>query len=778
MQRTTSVLAITLGAIAILGLLGVIHGLPAYATFFVSALAIILFPGVVLSVVAPSRTDFLSLPELLALWFVLGTGLLAMCGFVGLALHARLNHLTLALSSVYAAFIILLVVRMLVKRTGSPDSDELQAQRVDETSQQPTQAHPRPSVQRSTRRLTCIILLAVAIGSALITLATPRDVDDWYYLAYVRDFVAGHALRSEDAILDMGHPASPRIWYASWWVVEAMLSKATGVDPVACHQIFLPLLLVPFTVLAFFMLSRQVFRSERRALLGCLFQVLFYLSSAYPYNSTGWLVFCRISQDKALACFGVVPVVIALALRFMRVRGGISPGTGAPGAPRAVTSGTATSGVSTSSPSTSSPSTSSPFTPWSFVSGTFTSSASVGSGSTFGLYVFALVSSALIHPLALVWSGLAVMPFALVETLRERSRTAAVTLILLVLPIMSSGAFLARGMNEVSAELERKALKQTEAAKQMEAEREAEDLSPVEAQLQTGRVRQVRGEAGTFSFHLPGDGFSWSSSEADYSTTLRHKGKPVAANPLYITRYPLAGVGLILTFFLFFYVRRHRSARFLISTTLAILVLAFVPMAATLSARVLTWKLVYRLAWIFPWGLTIGFFVSRIKLRFLPTWVPPWAILVLVALALARGNPDNYVKALGDWRHMARPQPQAVDALRFLGTEPSPQGVVLASPGVSRFIPAFLADAYPATYRGSGTLPRKRLEALLNSSILTPDAVEEIKQAQCKYVLVETSSPLARALSQSSLDLGRSDFRLMHENEQYAVWKLTPSRYQ
>jgi hypothetical protein len=321
-------------------------------------------------------------------------------------------------------------------------------------------------------------------------------------------------------------------------------------------------------------------------------------------------------------------------------------------------------------------------------------------------------------------------------------------------------------MNEVSAELERKALKQTEAAKQMEAEREAEDLSPAEAQ---GRM---------FSFYLPGGSFSWSSSEADYSTTLRHKGKPVAANPLYITRYPLAGVGLILTFFLFFYVRRHRSARFLISTTLAILVLAFVPMAATLSARVLTWKLVYRLAWIFPWGLTIGFFVSRIRLRFIPSWVPPWAILVLVALALARGNPDNYVKALGDWRLMARPQPQVIDALRFLGTEPSPQGVILASPGVSRFIPAFLADAYPATYRGSGTLPRKRLEALLNSSTLTPDTVEEIKRAQCKYVLVETSSPLARALSQSSLDLGRSDFRLMHENEQYAVWKLTPSRYQ
>jgi len=543
-----------------------------------------------------------------------------------------------------------------------------------------------------------------------------------------------------------------------------MLSRATGVDPVPCHQIYLPVLLAPFAVLAVFLLARQVFASERAAILGCMLQVLFYLSSAYPYNSTGWLVFCRTSQDKAVACFVVVPVVTALALRLIKERTNkmseAPPAAGSPCTPRDVASSSPASGDS----------------------GPHGAFGSIASG-TLGLYGSALVASVLIHPLALAWSSVAIIPFALVEVIRQRCRSAIATLGMLTVPVLICGGLVASGMSEVSSELETKAVRQTREAKQIQAAQEAEDQDELEPSERQPGSKQV-GRQGTFrflGFYLPGTGIPWASTKGDFSTTLRHKGEPMIANPLYITRYPLAFAGLILTCLLFFYARRSRSARFLLATTLTIILFTFVPGASALSAKALTWKMVYRLAWILPWGLTLGFFVSRVRLRGLragaAAWVPSAAIVVLAALALARGNPANYARPLVERRSLERPQPLAVDALKVLGTEPAPQGVVLASQGMSSMIPAFLADAYPTTYRGLGTVPRKRLEALLSLGTLTAAAVEEIRQAQCKYVVLETVWPLARALSQADRDQAGQDpaghvLHRIYENEQYRIWRV------
>jgi hypothetical protein len=706
MQRSTGFVAIALGTIAILALLGILRPLPAYVGFFAGALAIVLFPGALLTLAAPSFTASLSLPELLALRFVLGTGILAVCGLGGLASHGRVGHILIALAIGYACAVVLIAARLILRR--------------------PPERPPVKQQNGSARRLVSILILGAAIGAGLLTLFTPRDVDDWHYLAYIRDFAADHPLRSENAVIDMGHPAPARIWYASWWAAEAMLSRATGVDPVPCHQIYLPVLIAPFAVLAVFFMAKQVFRSERAALVGAALQVLFYLSSAYPYNSPGWMVFCRSSQDKALACFVAVPVVVALALRFMRERSGDGG---------AIRSGTLT------------------------------------------LYVFALAAAVLIHPLALVWSGVAVVPFALLEAARQKSRAAMATLGLLVAPLVVSGALVASGMSEVSGELGIKAARQTREAKQAQVVSELEDRDKTEA---------AEGLPGPAHFYLPGSSFPWASSKGDFSTTLRRRGEPIAANPSYITRYPLAAAGLILTCLLFIYVRRSRSARFLVATTLTIIVLAFVPGVAALSARALTWKLVYRLAWMLPWGLTLGFFAARVRLRGLtaraPSWVPSAVILVAVTLALARGNPANYVRSLLEFRSLERPQPVEVDALRALGREPAPQGVVLASQGMSGMIPAFVADAYPATYRGEGALPRKRTEALLGMDTLTEAALGELRQAQCRYLLLESAGRLAAAIGraeqsqsgQEQTDPSRTPqgFRLIYQNQRYVIWKM------
>ncbi len=93
------------------------------------------------------------------------------------------------------------------------------------------------------------LIAILALGTALTTLLTPRNSDDWYYLAYIADYVDGKPMLSEEAIADMGNPPSPRALYGAWWVVEASLARMAGIEPAKCHQVYLPPLIVAFSVL-------------------------------------------------------------------------------------------------------------------------------------------------------------------------------------------------------------------------------------------------------------------------------------------------------------------------------------------------------------------------------------------------------------------------------------------------------------------------------------------------------------------------------------------------
>ena len=657
-----------LGLVAILALLGILAFLPDGVAFFVGSLSIILFPGIVLTnLIAPSSTQSSAFPERAAIWFVVGTGALVVLGFAGLLVHARLSHLVLAAIAGYALATILVM----------------------------TNKMPRPSAgnagfpsQQDRGWAIPAILVALAIGAALLTLISQRDSDDWYYLAYIRDYVANRPIGSEDAILGMGDPAPARLWFGgSWWIVEALLSKVTGVDPVVFHQVFVPLLVLPFAVIAVFMLSREVFRSDRIALLACFLQVLFYLSSAFPYKSGGWMLFCRVAQDKAVSCFMVVPVAAGLAVRFI------------------------------------------------------THPAEEGTAKRRQLYVLywvALTISVLVHPLGLLWCGLFVIPFALAEYLGQRTRRAARVLIMIVLPFLVCGSFLALGHGPIAEDLV------------------AEETIPA----------PPRGVLS--SFYFPGEevaSITWRDPppETIHPITWTSKEAFPACNPLYITRYPLAIISLVLAFLLIPYLKGHSPARFLAWAAFSILFFAFTPPGAAVSAGLMTWTMVYRLTWILPWGLIIAFWLSELKLKPLSIWL----IVLVVTLVLARGRPENYAKALSSRRMRNRPSPEVIYAFTFLSREPSPQGVVLASDETGRMIAAFLPDAYPAVYRGTGSIGGKMLRRLLEVGRLGRSTIREIKQKQIKYILLEKEWPLADAL-----DGKPAVFSPVYQNDAYRIWKV------
>jgi len=704
---------IILGILAVLALLGTLSLLPPPIAFFVCALAIILFPGFAVTELiggpgSSGRTGSargpalrqLTPPERLVLWFVIGTGLIALIGFAGHLFQLRLSHIVTILVSTYALLIVLMLWR---SRPGRTDlSDETLPTATDPPDTTWGEAVPagRPGAG------IYIGLATLAIGSSLVTLLTRRDYDDWYYLSYIRDYVVNKPLGVEDGIFGMGAPAAPRVWFGGgWWVMEALLSKASGIDPIVCHQIYLPLLLLPFAVLACFMLSRHLFRSHGAALAACSLQFLFFLSNAFPFKAAGWAVFSRIAQDKMASCFIFVPVALALGFRLIRA---VTEYGGDADTQRGDTAIPDQGGTAIP-------------------------------GREYLIYCSAIAASLLVHGLGPVWCGLFIVPFALIEWVNSRrsvgSRKTMPTgsLVLLLLPIAVAGSLLLMGHGAAMAVI----------------------VAPTPAPVPL--LEKIPG------IYLPGYEFRQLTETVHTSAWIWREWFKIL-HPLFITRYPLAMLGFVLSFVLLLW-RRSPAARFLMGGVFLILFLLFTPVGAALAAAAMTWSVFFRLVWPLPWGLVIAFPLTRSKVRPVVTWL----VILGIALALGRGDPRNYVSTLRRQSRRNRPLAEMVDVFRYIGTRPSPQGVVLAPELVGRMIGGFLPDAYPVNFREYGPVDREKLKELMDKESIDRMLKEELDRNRVSYILLEHTQPLAKTLSEA--DTG---FELMYENDVYAVWRVAP----
>ncbi len=622
------------------------------------SLALILVPGAALTLLIRPGAEERHPLEGLAVGAAVGLALLSMLGFVGILTALSLTaliHIMMGVHLVLAAALTIMLFR--------------------------SEARLGP---REYRKAAVIILVCAAVMLAFTTLLTPRDTDDWFYLAHIRDYVNDIPINSESAFFDNGQPASPRAWYGGWWVAEAMLSRASGVDPVRFHQVYLPILLLPLAVFALFTFARRIFGSEKIAYLACFLQVVFYVSSAYPSDSAGWAFLCRTAQDKTVACLIMVPAVTALALRL-----------------------------------------------WKRVSTWEWREESRWSWRLWILYAFCLTGSTLVHPMAAVWSGVAIVPFIAIETMRNRKRRTALGFALVLIPFVVSGLILIEGRVATVSTLE------------------GREAGPHEG----------GGVSSYFDPHFPGSGGRFSAGDRVIALSERmHVG-----HPLLITRYPLAILGLILTFLLLKYVRQSNAARYLAVLTFTVLALTFVPGLANLTSAVITRKMLYRLTWILPWGLTTAFILKRIARRTIPAWV----IAVLLALAVCRGNPANYFASLSATRDSGRTRPELEDVLGALAMEPSPQGVVLGSGQTNLRIPGFVGDAYPVTFRTEGQRSHAEIRDLFQTGPLEGLVREEIEALGVRYVIAEKSMSLGRGFM-----AGTAWTRPIHSNDAYGLWKI------
>jgi len=658
-QWSRSGISVILGIVAIFSVVGVFSGLPHVLGFFVVALSTILFPGIVITRLLWERhVQGLSFLEKLSIWFAIGLGTSGVVCFIGLLLRLTLHAVMLKLAVLMGALVVLEIIRLARATTQAEASSQ----------------EPKTKATQLRRALPTLIILALAIGFSLITLTTPRDYDDWFYLAYISDYVDGKALASEDAIFNEGAPAPIRIWTGgAWWVLEAILSKSSGLHPVDTHQVYLPLMLVPFAALAAYTLAKALFQSTSIAVAGCLLQMIFYLSSAFPYKSAGWFVFCRISQDKALSCFVTVPVAAAIAITLIRQdrrRERLS-----------------------------------------------------------ALYLALLAVSTLVHGMGPLWTGLLVAPLALVEWTR-RGWQHTKTFALILLPFVGYGIALILARQALSAFI----------------------TSPPHEVIPIPSILS--------HVYWPGKPFGTPIETFHPIVSLAESVRIL--NPLFVTRFPLAIAGVLLTLIAARDFRRDIAARFLVATTALFFILAFTPPGLSVLAWLINPRLVFRMVLLLPWGLAVAFALSRLK----PRPILLGVIIAAITLGLARGQPKNYIESPKATFGRNRASEEAREVLTYLAAKSSPQGRIFASERIGRMIPAFVPDAYPLNFREFGILSREDLARMTKLKSLTDEFLRLISDLNVRFVLLENELPLVSAISES--DRFRQEFR----NSRYSVWRV------
>jgi hypothetical protein len=661
-----AIATVALGLLAISATLGAFAGLPPAAAFFLSVVPVALFPGAVLySALRPEGEDGATFAEGLTVAFVCGLALLLLLGFAGIVFRLRLNTLAVALTVIFAALVALLILRQILAGRD-----------------------PVYPGGFSGNRAAVIILVALAVLLAAATLWSPRDMDDWFYLAYISDYVEGQPINSTDALMGPEWSSPPRVWFGAWWVAEALFSHMSGVHPVDCHQVYLPLLIFPFAVLGVFALARQIFGSVKVAYLACFLQVLFYLSSACPSDSAGWALFARTAQDKSLAFLIPTVVASALGLKFLRRSYTRPEGPGR---------------------------------------------------RLYALYFISAVAAGLVHPMGLVWCAVVLLPFALVELLRDRRRRPATALALLLVPLVLCGLMLQPGAGATSL---------------------LEDIAP--------GPHEGRGLATVIAPHVPGG-----QTRPVAGDRILGLGAGIyIAHPLLVTRYPMAVAGLVLTFFMLPWWRESRTARLLMVLTGSVLVLAYVPGIAGFAAGIMTRKMLYRLTWLLPWGFTIAFFLSRLGRRMIWGWV----IAIVVMLALCRGNPQNYFSLMAAMREGARPSPEFVEAALALNSEPAPRGIVLAPTNTGMMIPAYVSAAYPAfvspaystIYRSERARTPRDMRKILGEGFAGEDFAGILDDLGCRYIFVRVTSSMA-----TGLRTREAEYRPVFSNSEYGIWKVS-----
>ena len=162
-------------------------------------------------------------------------------------------------------------------------------------------------------------LLLVAALAAVSRYNAPSFLGDiWVYLSWIREFLGGAMLASEEPYFgeDVG---ISRARINGWLLIQTAFSRVSGVDPIDLVFSYMNPALVVVALLAFYALARVLLKSERAALFcGCLYALFFLVHLSASRLGFGGEFAQRLLEDKLAAKFFFLPMALAFAVVFVR----------------------------------------------------------------------------------------------------------------------------------------------------------------------------------------------------------------------------------------------------------------------------------------------------------------------------------------------------------------------------------------------------------------------------------------------------------------------------
>lgn len=142
--------------------------------------------------------------------------------------------------------------------------------------------------------------------------------DVWIYLSWVREFLGGGALASEEPYFGDSVGVS-RARTNGWLVAQAAFSRVSGVDPVDLTLAWIEPALAAVTLLAVYALARVLLENEKAALLcGCLYALFLLVNLDAGRLGYGGEFVSRITEDKMAARYVFFPMALGFAAAFLK----------------------------------------------------------------------------------------------------------------------------------------------------------------------------------------------------------------------------------------------------------------------------------------------------------------------------------------------------------------------------------------------------------------------------------------------------------------------------
>ncbi len=161
-------------------------------------------------------------------------------------------------------------------------------------------------------------LALVAVLAYISRINAPSAFGDiWVYLSWVREFLGGDQLASEEPYFG-GRVGLSRVRINGWLLEQAAFSRVSGVDPVDLVFSYLNPALVVVALLAFYALARTLLGSEKAALFcGCLYALFLLVHLHVSRLTFGGEFIQRLPEDKLASKFLFLPLALAFAAVFL-----------------------------------------------------------------------------------------------------------------------------------------------------------------------------------------------------------------------------------------------------------------------------------------------------------------------------------------------------------------------------------------------------------------------------------------------------------------------------